>query len=259
MALKRENKALKQSLNRAESFLLWLAQEDEHTTHEDLTMARGNPSTEMVSAQIDLLPNSLTLENEFDQHSTLPLGPFDTSPYNPKCAHIPSPYPSYSKAYPLQEPDELVALTQLLKSKDHVISSIASKIYEGKTSPTPLSGRNNPKTHVSINSMTDKQPQERHPRFKEGFPRAPPGSSWYASASQILAWTAVPATVDIILGAITTYLDIDHPILGLFDARIFLDDFFTGQEDFCTKFLVNALLAFACVSLLPSLIYQLNR
>lgn len=50
--------------------------------------------------------------------------------------------------------------------------------------------------------------------------------------------------------AISLYLETDHPVLGLFDADLFLDDLVTNRPDFCSSLLVCALLCWACVSLI---------
>lgn len=57
--------------------------------------------------------------------------------------------------------------------------------------------------------------------------------------------------------AISFYLTTDHPILGLFDADLFLGDLVARKLDFCTPLLLNALLAFACVRI-QSPVYNLE-
>ncbi|KAK2000066.1 hypothetical protein LX36DRAFT_741229 [Colletotrichum falcatum] len=59
-------------------------------------------------------------------------------------------------------------------------------------------------------------------------------------------WTVVPITNQDAADVISLYLETDHPILGLFDADLFLDDLVGGQMRYCSALLVNALLAFAC-------------
>lgn len=46
---------------------------------------------------------------------------------------------------------------------------------------------------------------------------------------------------------ISKYLEVDHPVLGLFDHELFLADLSTGQKRFCTSFLVNAILSWGFV------------
>ncbi|KAK2017738.1 hypothetical protein LZ32DRAFT_445225 [Colletotrichum eremochloae] len=59
-------------------------------------------------------------------------------------------------------------------------------------------------------------------------------------------WTMVPITDQAAADVISLYLETDHPILGLFDADLFLNDLIGGQLRYCSALLVNALLAFAC-------------
>ncbi len=66
----------------------------------------------------------------------------------------------------------------------------------------------------------------------------------------ISTWTKVPITNEFAARVISLYLETDHPLLGLFDADLFLDDLVSGQINFCSPLLVNALLCWACVSVL---------
>lgn len=64
----------------------------------------------------------------------------------------------------------------------------------------------------------------------------------------IRRWTSVPVNNHFAAGAMSLYLSNDHPILGLFDADLFLDDLTTGNTRFCSRLLVNALFCCACQS-----------
>ncbi|KAJ3942151.1 uncharacterized protein N0V96_007645 [Colletotrichum fioriniae] len=64
----------------------------------------------------------------------------------------------------------------------------------------------------------------------------------------IAFWTVVPISNQDAAEVISLYLETDHPILGLFDADLFLNDLVNGEVRYCSSLLVNALLAFACVS-----------
>lgn len=68
----------------------------------------------------------------------------------------------------------------------------------------------------------------------------------------ISRWTDVPMNSHSAAEAISLYLVNDHPLLGFFDANLFLDDLITGNTRFCSKLLVNALLGWACVSVVGS-------
>ncbi|KZL86468.1 c6 transcription factor, partial [Colletotrichum incanum] len=59
-------------------------------------------------------------------------------------------------------------------------------------------------------------------------------------------WTVVSIANHDAADIISLYLETDHPILGLFDLDLFLDDLMSGQVRYCSSLLVNALLAFAC-------------
>ena len=61
-------------------------------------------------------------------------------------------------------------------------------------------------------------------------------------------WTRVPISDDFAACILSSYLVRDHPILGLFDADLFLDDLVGRCLDFCSPLLVSALMFHACVS-----------
>jgi hypothetical protein len=61
-------------------------------------------------------------------------------------------------------------------------------------------------------------------------------------------WTDVPIGSQMAGKIISFYLTIDHPMLGLFDADLFLRDLVSGDHNFCSPMLVNAVLAWASVS-----------
>ena len=64
----------------------------------------------------------------------------------------------------------------------------------------------------------------------------------------ISTWTTVQIPNDLAASAISLYLQTDHPVLGFFDADVFLDDLVAGRSRFCSKLLVNCLLFWAMVS-----------
>lgn len=61
-------------------------------------------------------------------------------------------------------------------------------------------------------------------------------------------WTDVHIDDGLAAGALSYYLETDHPIHGLFDADLFLGDLSSGELNFCSPMLVNAILAWCCVS-----------
>lgn len=65
---------------------------------------------------------------------------------------------------------------------------------------------------------------------------------------RISFWAKVPVTDAFAASAISLYLQTDQPILGIFDADLFLRDLIAQRSLFCSPLLVNALLYWACVS-----------
>ncbi|OAQ60930.1 hypothetical protein VFPPC_01969 [Pochonia chlamydosporia 170] len=63
---------------------------------------------------------------------------------------------------------------------------------------------------------------------------------------KIIQWTSVPVTDEFAAGAISLFLKTDHPILGLFDAELFINDLVEPCLRFCSPLLVNSLLYWAC-------------
>ena len=68
---------------------------------------------------------------------------------------------------------------------------------------------------------------------------------------EISNWTDVMVTNEQAARAISVYLETDHPILGLFDADLFLEDLVNTRPNFCSRLLVSSLLSFAFVRLEP--------
>ena len=67
-------------------------------------------------------------------------------------------------------------------------------------------------------------------------------------------WTTVPIPNDLAAAAISLYLQTDHPLLGFFDADVFLEDLLAGRSRYCSTLLVSSLLFWALVRHLLKLI-----
>lgn len=65
-------------------------------------------------------------------------------------------------------------------------------------------------------------------------------------------WSSVAVSSTLAANAISLYLTNEHPIEGFFDADLFLDDLIAGRTTYCSRLLVNAILACACVSAPPA-------
>lgn len=68
-------------------------------------------------------------------------------------------------------------------------------------------------------------------------------------------WTRVPISDELAARVISSYLSREHPILGLFDADLFVTDLVERRLRFCTPFLLCTLMCYACVSSMVMLCY----
>ncbi|KAK3996253.1 hypothetical protein QBC44DRAFT_232493 [Cladorrhinum sp. PSN332] len=59
-------------------------------------------------------------------------------------------------------------------------------------------------------------------------------------------WTNIAIDNDLAAELISRYLLTDHPMLGFFDAELFLNDLATNGDNYCSPALVAAILAWAC-------------
>ncbi|KAK8011847.1 hypothetical protein PG989_000107 [Apiospora arundinis] len=59
-------------------------------------------------------------------------------------------------------------------------------------------------------------------------------------------WTRVPISDELAARVISSYLVREHPMLGLFDAELFVTDLVERRIRFCTPFLLSALMFYAC-------------
>ena len=64
---------------------------------------------------------------------------------------------------------------------------------------------------------------------------------------RIAYWTTVPISNNFAASVISLYLTNQHPVLGTFDAGLFLDDLVAQKLRYCSPLLVNSILHFGCV------------
>lgn len=64
----------------------------------------------------------------------------------------------------------------------------------------------------------------------------------------ITSWSEVPISSYCASRAISLYLKTDHPLLGMFDPDLFLNDLVRQQTRLCSRLLVSAILFLGCVS-----------
>ena len=102
---------------------------------------------------------------------------------------------------------------------------------------------------ASAASATDQVPMQSH------LPALPPTYCDERLAMLDMSmWTTVPIANDLAAAAISLYLQTDHPLLGFFDADVFLEDFLAGRSRYCSTLLVSSLLFWALVRHLLKLI-----
>ncbi|CAK7210663.1 hypothetical protein SBRCBS47491_000851 [Sporothrix bragantina] len=81
-------------------------------------------------------------------------------------------------------------------------------------------------------------------------PRTPPNKSRFIDDRlqlvQIEYWTSVPISNSAAASILSFYLEYDHTLFNTFDADLFLSDLVECRSDFCSAFLVNSILFFAC-------------
>ena len=61
-------------------------------------------------------------------------------------------------------------------------------------------------------------------------------------------WTSQHIDNDLAARAISCYLTLSHPFFAFFEPNLFLDDLIAMRLQYCSAFLVNSLMAYACVS-----------
>jgi hypothetical protein len=68
----------------------------------------------------------------------------------------------------------------------------------------------------------------------------------------ISRWTDVPVSDQVAATVLSLYLETYQPFLGLFDSDLFLDNLVSGETRFCSRLMVNAVLAWTSVGYFSS-------
>ena len=87
----------------------------------------------------------------------------------------------------------------------------------------------------------------------------PPESDPRLSGAKVSRWTTVQIGETDARRLIGNYLETDHPIIGLFDADLFLEDLSSYSHTFCSEFLVTCILYWSCVCQRRFLQYRTTR
>ncbi|KJZ77185.1 hypothetical protein HIM_03506 [Hirsutella minnesotensis 3608] len=84
------------------------------------------------------------------------------------------------------------------------------------------------------------------PRDQLGPPVAPRYCDDRLRCLRLDYWTTIPISDSFAASAHSLYLETEHPLLCFFDANLVIGDLVHQRHDFCTPFLVSALLYTAC-------------
>jgi hypothetical protein len=105
-----------------------------------------------------------------------------------------------------------------------------------------------------------KQKGDRDVMLPTGAGPEPPSSHCdpRPSGLNIHVWVDVSVRNELEAGAISLYLETDHPFLGPFDVDLFVSSLINCDLKFCSSFLVCSFLAYATVSTTNSLARQLR-
>ncbi|KAI0805335.1 hypothetical protein GGR55DRAFT_690676 [Xylaria sp. FL0064] len=63
---------------------------------------------------------------------------------------------------------------------------------------------------------------------------------------QVSFWTDMKISNDFAARVISIYIKTDHPLLGLFDTRLFINDLINQRTNYCSKFLFHAVMYLGC-------------
>lgn len=144
----------------------------------------------------------------------------------------------------------LYPVVTAIKSPEIQVSDLRTLPYREHGSDTA--------TLVGSSKLSSRRPSSsRHSSNTQGFQQPPspePGAAWEnpelcderLKHIKILNWTQVPISDELAARLIAFYLVVDHPVLGLFDADLFLGDLVAHKTEFCCPLLLTAVLSFAC-------------
>ncbi|KAB5581235.1 hypothetical protein GE09DRAFT_949153 [Coniochaeta sp. 2T2.1] len=118
----------------------------------------------------------------------------------------------------------------------HAATYVTNQCYSSSTGPI-----GSPEVHMSGDG-TETANDSMHSQSSQRYCDA------RLSRTDFRKWTSVQVENRLAAGAVSYYLETDHPIHGLFDEDLFLTDLNSGQQSFCSAVLVNAVLGWACQS-----------
>ncbi|KAL9086378.1 MAG: hypothetical protein Q9165_007164 [Trypethelium subeluteriae] len=149
-------------------------------------------------------------------------------------------------------------------SPGHASSWIGTyQVHEVTLSPHELFVSHDDESSLLATTVTSTSPRSSmlsENRAMSGPPRAPTYVDERLHRLRIRHWTSVPIDDSLAASIISSYLELDHVMLGFFDVDLFLSDLAEQQLRYCSAFLVSSLLYMACVSLVePTEMIALRR
>jgi len=239
MALKRENETLRRSILAMESLFLHLRNSSEDVAHDILKRLRSSADINSMLPEFNQnMPTSQLSEHTMTKAFLPPV-------YSRKELELMAQHPM---AYPPLDPshDAFLAIDPRLHLANGpqivgdvpdllVPESAALEMFNAGSACTS----NIPEFRSIISQATRSQIG---PQLPDGF------FDMHLQQLNVAFWTLIPITNQYAAAVISLYLSTDHPILGLFDAELFVSALVAGTLDFCSPFLVSSLLAFASVS-----------
>jgi hypothetical protein len=156
-------------------------------------------------------------------------------------------------AYPILDPAEeelLLKVPMLLKVlPTHEPNSPHKALDSAHASLASSSSNNGESVTSTLKNTSVVEPIDSH--ASAGFIRPEPPVSYFDRRLEKLEmrfWTTVNVSNDYAARAMSQFFRIDHPVTGVFDANLFIDDLVNKRFDYCSSFLVSSLLAYASVS-----------
>ncbi|KAG6004552.1 hypothetical protein E4U21_000936 [Claviceps maximensis] len=149
--------------------------------------------------------------------------------------------------YPETTPLEISQLVALLNSSGLKTTDKFSKGLSSPQTSRPLSvlqGRSlvtshsRPSSSTASTSVSDTADSDASDAYQLCDPRL--------RNLKIKSWTDVAIPDKLAASAISLYLESEHPIIGAFDADLFVADLVEQRKEHCSHFLVSAVLFYAC-------------
>ncbi|KAG5933156.1 hypothetical protein E4U53_001076, partial [Claviceps sorghi] len=240
-ALRRENLALKASLDKHASMLEQLTNLSEELAIRLLRDIRARPKS--VDALVASVHGSMHFQHRPSDLATAKcLFPRTDSLLEFELAA------RHQFIYPKTTPVDPAQVVAFLNSSALTVADeFSRRQYSPRTSsrtPSVVSGRpldtsqSRPSSSTSSTSVPDTETLEASEPYKLCDPRL--------ANLEIKFWTSVAIPNSLAASAISLYLESDHQMLGVFDADLFLTDLVEQRLEHCSPFLVSAVLCYAC-------------